>query len=104
MPHRAVSPYAKTVYKHNAQIYKLLSHPKRLELLNILAICPATLTQLTKLVGASKANISQHLSALRSQNLVIVSDRASEAEYSIVNKDIIKPCKVFKDIFDSHQQ
>jgi ArsR family transcriptional regulator len=95
---KAKSPYTKDVYKRNAEIYKLMSNPKRLEILNILRVGPASLTDLTRLVGASKTNISQHLALLRHLNLITILRRTEEVYYRIMNPKIVEPCKILKDL------
>lgn len=95
---KPISPFPKDVYTHNAEIYKLMANPKRLEILNILSRGTATLTELTRIVGAKKVNISQHLSILKHLKLVIVSKRSKEVYYSIVNPQIVTPCRIFKNL------
>lgn len=95
---RPISPYPKDVYEHNAEIYKLMANPKRLEILNILSKGNATLSQLTRIVGATKVNISQHLSVLKHLHLVTVAKRSREVYYSIVNPKIVTPCEIFRNL------
>lgn len=95
---RPISPYPKDVYAHNAEIYKLMANPKRLEILNILSKGTATLTDLTRIVGARKVNISQHLSILRHLKLVSVIKRSKEVYYAISDPKIVTPCEIFKNL------
>lgn len=98
---KMVSPFPKDVYEHNAGIYKLMANAKRLEILNILSLQPATLSELSEVVGASKSNISQHLSILRHLNLVMVMKRSSEVFYGIVDPNIVASCRVMKDLWNA---
>ncbi len=95
---RPQSPFPKEVYERNAEIYKLMANPKRLEILNILSRSNATLTELTKIIGATKVNISQHLSVLKHLRLVTVVKRSTEVYYSIVNPQIVTPCEILKNL------
>ena len=54
------TPFPKFVYERNAQIYKLLANPKRLEILNVIKNKEVTVDQLSEIVGIKK---SKHLSA-----------------------------------------
>lgn len=94
------SPFHKNVYARNAELYKLLAHPARLEILNILKMQDASLEQLTLALDLAKANISQHLAILKMARVVTVRREKGEAIYSIVNPDIVAPCKILKDLWD----
>jgi len=95
-----ISPYKKTVYARNAELYKLLAHPVRLEILNILKLQDASLEQLTMTLGLAKANISQHLAILKMARVVKVRREDGNAVYSIVNPDIVAPCKILKELWE----
>lgn len=97
------SPYDKNVYARNAELYKLLAHPARLEILNILKTGDASLEQLTVTLGLAKANISQHLAILKMARVVTNRRDSGEAIYSIVNPDIVAPCKILKDLWEKSE-
>jgi ArsR family transcriptional regulator len=88
------------VYARNAELYKLLAHPARLEILNILKLQDTSLEQLTETLGLVKANISQHLAILKMARVVSVRREEGQAIYSIVNPDIVAPCKILKDLWE----
>jgi ArsR family transcriptional regulator len=95
---RPQSPFPKEVYERNAEIYKLMANPKRLEILNILSKNNATLSELTEIIGATKVNISQHLSVLKHLRLVTVIKRSKEVYYSIVNPEIVNSCEILRNL------
>ena len=97
------SPFQKTVYARNAELYKLLAHPARLEILNILKLQDVSLEQLTVTLGLAKANISQHLAILKMARVVSVRRDNGEAIYSIVNPDIVAPCKILKELWEKSE-
>jgi ArsR family transcriptional regulator len=99
----AISPFDKTVYARNAELYKLLAHPVRLEILNILRLQETSLEELTVTLGLAKANISQHLAILKMARVVRVRRDNGEAIYSIVNPDIVAPCKILKDLWEKSE-
>ena len=57
-------------YERNAEIYKVLANPKRLEILNILKKRELAVEKLIKTMKIRKANLSQHLAILRQHRLV----------------------------------
>lgn len=93
------SPYPKTVYKKNAEVYKLLAHPKRLEILNTIRYGEATVDQLAEILGVSKANVSQHLTLLRLAQLVTVRREGKNAYYQITDPRIVEPCAIFRKLY-----
>ena len=97
------SPFDKNVYARNAELYKLLAHPARLEILNILKLQDASLEELTTTLDLAKANVSQHLAILKMARVVSVRRDNGEAIYSIVNADIVAPCKILKDLWEKSE-
>lgn len=94
------SRFAREVYERNAQIYKMLANPKRLEILNAITDREATVTEISKMLGVRKANTSQHLMVLRYLGLVKVRRQGKNAFYRIVNAGLVEPCKILKDLYE----
>ncbi|MEK7581636.1 MAG: metalloregulator ArsR/SmtB family transcription factor [Patescibacteria group bacterium] len=92
------SPFPKETYEKNAQVYKLLASPIRLEILNILKNKETSVDQLTKLLGIRKPNVSQHLSLLRHAGLIKTRKKGLNVYYNIINPEIVKPCKILHDL------
>ena len=57
-------------YKELAQLYKILSHPVRLRILEILSGCEACVCHLTAALGQRQPYVSQQLAILREADLV----------------------------------
>ncbi len=62
--------FKNAIYEQFARIGKAISHPSRLELLDLLCQGPRTVEALAKEAGLGLANTSQHLKALREARLV----------------------------------
>ena len=58
------------IHVYKANLFKALSHPLRLAILDSLRDGEKTVTQLQDLTGGEQAGISQHLKVLRHQHLV----------------------------------
>jgi DNA-binding transcriptional ArsR family regulator len=97
------SRYSKEVYERNAEIYKILANPKRLEILNAIRDREATVTELSKLIDARKANTSQHLMILRHLGLVKVRKSGKYVFYQIINPALVEPCKILKDLHEKRK-
>jgi ArsR family transcriptional regulator len=96
---RKRSPFPRHVYQRNAAIYKLLSNPKRLELLNILRLGETSADDLRKLVKVSPANLSQHLSLLRYGRLVTARREGARVYYRIVDPRVVAPCRILWELW-----
>lgn len=98
---KAKSPYSKDVYEKNAELYKVMANPKRLEILNSIVNTEATVNELSKILGTRKSNTSQHLSYLRFLGLVTTRRQGKNIFYKITDPRIVEPCKIFNEIRSS---
>jgi len=57
-------------YRELGQLYKILSHPVRLRILEILSDCEACVCHLTAALGQRQPYVSQQLAILREADLV----------------------------------
>ncbi|MGA2910681.1 MAG: metalloregulator ArsR/SmtB family transcription factor [Candidatus Microgenomates bacterium] len=92
------SPYSKEVYRKNAELYKVMSNPKRLEILNIIADKEATVNDLSRTLGTRKSNTSQHMAYLRYVGLVTTRRQGKNIFYKITDVRIVEPCKIFNEL------
>lgn len=75
-----------------------MANPKRLEILNLLAIWEMSVDDIAETIGISKANASQHLALLRHTHLVTVRRSGLNAFYKITDPMIVRPCRIFHDL------
>ena len=87
-------PLPQTAYQKNAEIYKILANPKRLEILNLLREQEMPVEELVKTLGIPKANVSQHLALLRHAKLVTVRRNGLNGYYNIIDPRIVEPCRI----------
>lgn len=88
------SPLPKEAYNHNANIYRILANPKRLEILNLLKLREMPVEEILKITKFSKANLSQHLALLRHTGLVKTRREGLNIYYRIVDERIVEPCRI----------
>ncbi len=93
-PKKLVRPLPRTAYQKNAETYKILANPKRLEILNLLREQEMGFDELVTATGVAKANVSQHLALLRHAGLVTVHKIGQNAFYNIVDPRIVEPCRI----------
>lgn len=88
------SPLPQQAYQLNAEVYKLLANPKRLEILNLLREQELSVEELIKVLRLPKVNVSQHLTILRQAQLVTVRRNGLSAYYNISDPRIVEPCRI----------
>lgn len=72
----------------NLKIFKTLSHPVRVGILNLLDSEVLSVTDLSKRLKKRQSNISQHLQILRENNLVSQHKRGKKRIYKLSGQGI----------------
>ncbi|MDP3982028.1 MAG: metalloregulator ArsR/SmtB family transcription factor [bacterium] len=98
------SPFSKSVYEKNAQIYRMMAHPLRLEILNLLKGREVCVDDMAKVLEKRKANISQHLALLRYSRVVSVRKEGQHVFYSLADPAIVEPCRIFRDLWKKREK
>ncbi|HLD15966.1 MAG TPA: metalloregulator ArsR/SmtB family transcription factor [Candidatus Nanoarchaeia archaeon] len=88
----------KELYEIHAEMCKVFSNPTRLEILNLLRDKELSVTELIKKTKLSQANISQHLSIMKSKGIVISDRKGKNIYYRLTNPKIIKAFDIIKEI------
>ncbi|OGY25638.1 MAG: hypothetical protein A2Z24_00570 [Candidatus Woykebacteria bacterium RBG_16_44_10] len=73
----------------DSSLYKVMSHPTRLTILNLLKKGEISFENLNKRLRVRKANLSQHLAILRQHKLVSVRRKGQYAYYRSVNNGLV---------------
>lgn len=71
-----------------AQLFKVLGHESRLELLRLIEQAPRTVGALTDATGMSQPLVSQHLRTLRQAGLVAATRSGKEVSYELVDRHV----------------
>jgi len=77
-----------SLYELHAEMCKVFTSPKRLELLNLLRKKELSVGELTELAGISQSGVSQHLAILKGQDIVRARRVGSRIYYSLSDKRI----------------
>jgi ArsR family transcriptional regulator len=93
------SKSGKKIFQRNAEIYKLLANPIRLEILDILKDRKASLEELSEIIGIRKPNTSQHLAILKYLRIVTVEREGKKAVYEIVDKRVTEPSNIIQKLW-----
>ena len=77
------------LYEVKANLFKGLSHPVRVRVLEVLSSAPiVSVTDLLKDTGLEASHLSQHLSVLRRHNLVIAERQGSQVFYRLAYPEV----------------
>ena len=93
----------RSIFEMQAEICKTLTNPKRIEILNILKNEERTVTELVNALGASKANVSQHLAVMRHKGILTTRRDGVNIFYRVANPKVIDACALMKEVlFEQH--
>lgn len=88
----------KQIFQQHAELCQMLANPVRLEILSLLREGEKRVNELAELTGLNQANISQHLSILRSKGLVATRREGTNIYYRIANPKIIRACDLIREV------
>lgn len=86
------------LYEIHAEMCKVFSNSTRLEILNLLRDKELSVTELIEKTKLSQANISQHLSVMKSKGIVVSNRRGKNIYYKLENPKIIKAFDIIREV------
>jgi ArsR family transcriptional regulator len=78
------------IYTYHAEMCQVFSHPKRLEVINILRDGEMTVTELAGKLGLTVGNLSQHLSMMKERHILLSRKDGNMVYYRIANPKLIR--------------
>ena len=87
------------LYEIHAEMCKVFSNSIRLEILNLLRDKELSVTELIEKTELSQANISQHLSIMKSKGIVVSNRNGKNVYYKLTNPKIIKAFDIIREVF-----
>ncbi|MBI4633489.1 MAG: helix-turn-helix transcriptional regulator [Deltaproteobacteria bacterium] len=88
----------KQIYELHADVCKIFSNAKRLEILSMLKDRELSAGELSEQIGVNKANLSQHMSVLRSKGVVLSRREGVNIYYRVSNPKIIQACNLMREV------
>ena len=93
------------IYAYHAEMCQVFSHPKRLEVINVLRDGEMTVTELSQKVGLTVGNLSQHLSMMKERHILSSRKEGNMAYYRIANPKLIRCFDMMREmLFDQIRQ
>ena len=88
------------IYTLQANVMKMLAHPRRLAILHRLAEGPVEVGKLAAELGFSQPNVSQHLAVMRATGIVEVERDGREARYRLADPDVMVACDTMRCVLE----
>ena len=83
----------------SARCIKAIAHPFRLSVLALLSEGEKNVQEITRALGTSQSNVSQHLFLMRARNLVTTRRDGNMIYYTITNPKMLKLMALMKEVF-----
>ena len=88
----------KKIYALHANTCKALGHPTRIEIIDILQTKEMFFGQLLEKIGGPKSNLSQHLSLMTSQGILIQRKEGLNVYYKLSSKKVSAACRIMREV------
>jgi len=88
----------KKIFEMHAEICKVFTSPKRLEIISLLRDGEKTVGELAELASIPQANVSQHLTVLRQNSVVTTRRDGANIYYRIANQKILQACDLMREV------
>jgi len=86
------------VYERQAAICKAFAHPSRIHLLDLLGNGERASSELQEELNISKANLSQHLTLLKSAGIIVTRREGKQIFCSLAMPQVKLACGMIRDV------
>jgi len=86
------------VFELHADLLKAMSHPKRLEIIQLLRNQELIVGEIQEMLDLHQANLSQHLMILRDAGVLETRRDGKQIYYGLAHKNFIKASDIIRDI------
>ena len=91
-----------TLRRFKASVFQALAHPTRVHIMELLKDRELTVSDLLEHLDVEQSNASQHLTVLRSKNLVAARKAGNQVYYSIRDPLLGRVLESLKEFFQVH--
>ena len=81
-----------------AEVFRALSHPKRLAIVELLLKGPRAVTEIAESIGVPQPVASQHLRVLRDAGIVESEWGGRQRVYRLSTERVVEPCRLAREI------
>ncbi len=86
------------VFQLHAKLLKALSHPKRLEIIQLIREHELKVSEVQEMLNLPQANLSQHLQVLRESGIVKTRREGKQIYYSIAHKNFVQASDLLREV------
>ena len=86
------------IFEMHAEICKVFTSSKRLEIINALRDGEKSVSELVDLLNIRQANLSQHLAILREKGVVTMRKEGQNIFYEVANPKILQACDLMREV------
>ncbi len=90
----------KSIYELQAEVCKVLSSPKRVEIIGALKEGEKSVKELVQILGIPKANVSQHLSIMKLKGILKSRREGVNIFYRIANPKVVDACTLMREVLN----
>lgn len=94
----AAAKERETLYQLQAEICRVLGHPRRIEILDLLGEGEKSSAELLRALRVSKVNLSQHLAVMKHVGLVETRHQGRRAIHRLAFDQIKVACEVIREV------
>lgn len=87
-----------------AEVLRTLANPRRLQILHRLADGPREVGRLSRELGLSQPNVSQHLAVMRTAGIVDAERVGREVRYRLSDPEVMVACGVMRAVLERRLQ
>lgn len=88
----------KEIFDTQANTYKALANPKRLEIVHLLRDQELSVSEMIDMLGLPQSNLSQHLQTLRDNNIVQARRNGKHIYYRLAHKKFVNASDMLREI------
>jgi DNA-binding transcriptional ArsR family regulator len=85
------------------RLFGALSHPTRLRIAERLVASPASVNEISQVIGISQSNTSQHLAIMLRAGLIVVERRGTTRNYAVRGPRIGQMLKLIEEFCSIHR-
>lgn len=78
------------IYTYHAEMCQVFSHPKRLQVIDLLREREMSVNELALKLELTSGNLSQHLSLMKTRHILLARKEGNQVYYRIANPKLIK--------------
>lgn len=100
-PARKKVPIDFSIYERQAQICKAFANPVRLVILDLVSKGEVKSADLQETLGITKANLSQHLTVLRTAGIIVMRREGKQVFCSLAMPEVKQACEIVHKVLQS---